>query len=58
MHQDRPGVILDVLEGLEQMVDIMAVYRSNVLEPKVFEQHARDHQALDGILRLFREVEH
>ena len=53
MDQDRPGKIFHVAKGFQEMVETMALNRSQVIKLKSFKEHAGRKKGFKGLLALF-----
>jgi hypothetical protein len=50
VHQDRTCQILDIGEGLQQMIEAMAIHRPEIVEFEGLEEHPRGEKGLQGFL--------
>ena len=49
VHQDGPFQVLDILEGLDQVIQTVPVHRPQVGELEGLEEHARREKGLEGL---------
>ena len=58
MNHDGAGIALCFPEDLRHLGNVMPVYRTDILDPQIFEEHPRDNDLLDAVLCIADAVDH